>query len=218
MKKTKSKTKNYLIAITILCVALIVVNILNITLAFFTDRDSTDSKSSLLTFGTIKINAYFKEDSGNLSQDFTFSTSDVSTGSVIQRKIIVKNADNAESCSLRIYYKFEVDAGTGKGYQDVSSSNYLKLSVQNENNWTGYSKYLYYNLAIASGESIDETVKFEVQDNFGRYNLEKDLGISNLKNVNYRISLYFEAVQVVNDGYINAPFWEGQIPDNWKLA
>ena len=218
MKKTKSKTKNYLIAITILCVALIVVNILNITLAFFTDRDSTDSKSSLLTFGTIKIDAYFKEDSGNLSQDFTFATSDVSTGSVIQRKIVVKNADDAERCALRIYYKFEVDAGTGDGYKDVSSSNYLKLSVQNESKWTGYSKYLYYNSAIASGENIEETVKFEVQDNFGRYNLEQDLGVSNLKNVNYRISLYFEAVQVANDGYINAPFWEGQTPDNWTLA
>lgn len=220
----KVKNKKYIILISLLCVLLIAVNILNLTLAYFTDK-KTSSSSSFLTFGKIKINAYFAPNSNNLTEDFTFDSSDVTTGSTLQRNIIIQNADNAEKCAVRIYYKFEINAG--KGFQDVSNENFLKLSVVNANNWTSNSnsKYYYYNKALntktssssTDGSQIAETISFTITENFGRDNLETYFKVSDLKNVQYKISLCCEAVQVANDGHINAPDWSGQIPSNWPL-
>lgn len=220
----KIKNRKYIIFISILCILLIAVNVLNITLAYFTDKQ-TSSQSSILTFGKIRINAYFAPNSGNPTEDFTFISSDVSTGSTLQRNIIIQNADDAEKCAVRIYFKFEIDAGNG--FQDVTNQNYLRMGVVNSSNWTNESgsKYYYYNLALNTktdsptidGSQINETISFTILETFGRDNLQTYFGVSNLENVKYKISLCCEAVQVANNGHVNEPNWAGEIPDAWPL-
>lgn len=221
----KTKNRKYMIIISLLCVLLIAVNILNITLAYFTDKKSAEN-SSILTFGKINIDAYFAPNSGNLTEDFTFESKDVMTGSTLNRNIIIQNAEDAEKCAVRITYVFELDAGSG--YTDVTSENYLKMSVANKTNWTVSDDlmYYYYNSALntktnnptTDGSQIAETITFTITDNFSRDNLETAFNVSNLKDVKYRIQLKCEAVQVANDGHINADDWAGQTPAEWPLA
>lgn len=221
----KVKNKKYIILISLLCILLIAVNILNITLAYFTDKKSAEN-SSILTFGKINIDAYFAPNSGNLTENFTFESKDVMTGSTLDRNIIIQNAEDAEKCAVRITYVFELDAGSG--FKDVTDKHYLTMSVKNSSNWTisSDSMYYYYNSALntktstptTDGSQIAETITFTITEQFGKENLENEFNVSNLQSVQYRIKLKCEAVQVANNGHINAPDWAGQIPNGWPLA
>lgn len=205
--------KKYTIIISILCLLLIAVNAVNISFAYFTDKKSSSSES-FLKFGTIDINAYFIKDATNTTEDFTFSSSDVSTGSQIVRKIGIKNQNNAQKCAVRMYYEFKVSKDNGATYVDVSDKNYLQLAVANTSNWKTNQKWFYYNSSLDTGESLEETLTFTVKENFSKDNLKKDLNVSELSTLKYTLKLCCEAVQVVNGGVAE---WSGQTPAGWNV-
>ena len=206
--------RKYTIIISILCILLIAVNIVNISLAYFTDKATTNN-SSFATFGSINIDAYFIDSDSNVTDDFTFSSRNVQTGSQIVRKIGIKNMNNAEKCAVRMFYKFEISKD-GTNYTDVSSQNYLQLTTANTSNWKTKDKYFYYNSSLDKGESLEETITFTVTDKFGKDSVMQILGTSDLSTIKYQIKLCCDAVQVVNGGPANE--WSGKTPDGWVVS
>lgn len=204
------KNQKYAFYITILCILLIVVNVVSITLAFFTDKVS--SKSAILTLGKIDIDATFVSDDGQKYDDFTFESSNVITGETIERKINIKNVD-AESCAIRMQLIFEINQGSG--FVDKTANNYLTLSLSPEDmvNWTENetNHYWYYNKSLDKNKDIEVTTIMTLQDNLGRDAFE-----NYVQTIKYKITLKVEAMQVANDGYKTE--WEGQLPtQDWTI-
>lgn len=203
------KNQNYAFFITILCVLLIIVNVVSISLAFFTDKATT--KSAIITLGKIDIDAKFVSEEGQEFDDFTFESANVITGETIQRKINIKNVD-AESCAIRMKIEFSIDQGNG--FEDKTANNYLTLSVATENSqdWTEneQNQYWYYNNALEKNKDFNVITIMTLQDNLGRDSFD-----NYVQTIKYKITLKVEAVQVDNDGYKTE--WSGQMPANWSI-
>lgn len=205
--------KKYSIIITILCVLLVVVNIVSISFAFFTDKASSFSS---IQFGKIGVDAKFKPNSGNLTEDFTFESENVYTGDVIERNIVIQNIKDAEDCAIRLYIVFELKIDNG-AYQDVSNSNYITLQVEDaekSDGWTKFGKYEYYNYTLKKNTTKDLKIKMVVEESFTQ---ELQIIANAQSSAQYRLALYVDAVQKANNGYLDAEGWKGNLPTGWAL-
>ena len=206
------RSKRSIIIVTILCLFIVVVNIVNLTFAYLTDSEVGDD--TFVTFGTIDIDAKFK--SGSTTSDkFTFDSSSVMAGEQINRTVTIQNLDVSDKCVVRMYLKFYLTINGSM--QDVTDQEYLKLTIgtTGASNWTADNaqepKYYYYNSALATNASTDVDLVMTIQSNFG-----VDTLTGNLTTTKYKISLYVEALQFANSAYETV--WEGEMPAGWNPA
>lgn len=213
-------SKKYAKYITILCSLLILVNILNLTLAFFTDKEI--ATAPVLTFGNIDIDAKIVKQDSTTKDNFLFDSPNVMTGETIERIVSIENVDDAQSCVVRMRMCFELKYGNVK--KDVTGNNYIEFLIQDEyTNWSSAQvtqdekmiTYWYYNNVLQkNSQPVVVGIKFNVTDVFGRDAVEELFGVNDISSIQYNLTLYVEAIQYANGSY--KTLWKDQTPVGWN--
>lgn len=224
------KQYKYTKLISILCLAIVVINIISLTYAYFTDK--AVAEDIVFTTGTVDIEAKVLEN-GNPSDSFTFTSANVMTWETINRTIRLKTKSaDAEPCVVRMKVNFYLSWNGNATWNDVTSKNFLQLKVEDAN-WTAdtgvvdendpaitYHTYYYYNYAFSGTDAaFDTDISMYITPNFGTEGLNDYLAsqsVSNidtaLSNLKYKIILTVDALQFANNGY---QAWT-DAPQSWK--
>lgn len=205
----KRNHKDTVVKVTmlILLVLLFISNTIFMSLAFFTDSATSKPATSILTFGTVKVNAEcFK---GDVKQDPIVLDEQLAPGSEIVRKLTIENTGN-----VQIYVRIK---GVFNFVSDSLDDSFIEFNIASAqaNPVAGTSvvtynndDYFYYNMPLAAKQKIEIECQFEVDEGFGH---AMDGNV--YSNAAYNIQVLIEACQAANTGIGSGATFN---PQNWK--
>ncbi len=164
-KKTK------ILSLIVLCTLFVALISLNISLALFSDRYEN---SGIIQFKQHKLDISVKN-----NEEITLSKEELTINSTSTRTINITNPANSTSCVFRLWLEFYVD--------NSLDSNYLSLSLP-ENQFTKSedNKY-YYNRILASNSSVNDLVL--------TFSVNGELDAQDYQGKKYEMKIYIESIQ-----------------------
>lgn len=188
-KQTFSKNKVVIWSLSILIAVLLVVNGLLISLAYFTE---TRSGSSIITFGSVQVNAYALN--GTTKENtIKLDSNQLIAGAVTTKNLQIEVA-GLNDCYVRLTGEFQI-AVDNTNY--VAYNDFVSFSIDSSN-WKLCEGKYYYTSPLSGtssangGSTIYVPVKFTVSENFGNSSLANDIVY---KNKPYKIVITIESCQ-----------------------
>ena len=164
-KKTK------ILSLIVLCTLFVALISLNISLALFSDRYEN---SGIIQFKQHKLDISVKN-----NEEITLSKEELTINSTSTRTINITNPANSTSCVFRLWLEFYVD--------NSLDSNYLSLSLP-ENQFTkSEDNKFYYNRILASNSSVNDLVL--------TFSVNGELDAQDYQGKKYEMKIYIESIQ-----------------------
>ena len=164
-KKTK------ILSLIVLCTLFVALISLNISLALFSDRYEN---SGIIQFKQHKLDISVKN-----NEEITLSKEELTINSTSTRTIIITNPAISTSCVFRLWLEFYVD--------NSLDSNYLSLSLP-ENQFTkSEDNKFYYNRILASNSSVNDLVL--------TFSVNGELDAQDYQGKKYEMKIYIESIQ-----------------------
>ena len=212
MVKKSSKVNYENLAILISAILLALSMIINVSLAYFTDKVSSSSSSADIRFGIIAVDA--SGTGAKASTTFDLTASEVAMMDDVYKTIVLKNKTGQTSetfyLRMKIYYTNNGTVDNSKVKVNITSSsqatstNYSQsVLAYNLSNWTAKGDYFYFNnkIDITNSQYIPLVISFD--NTFGSEYLN-----------NGKICVDIEIVQSANNGYTA---WADR-PSSWPKA
>lgn len=164
-KKTK------ILSLIVLCTLFVALISLNISLALFSDRYEN---SGIIQFKQHKLDISVMN-----NEEITLSKEELTINSVSTRTINITNPANSTSCVFRLWLEFYVD--------NAPDSNYLSLSLP-ENQFTkSEDNKFYYNRILASNSAVNDLVL--------TFSVNGELDTQDYQGKEYEMKIYIESIQ-----------------------
>ena len=187
----KKANKKWYVTLAVAMAVLFIANIVLVTTAFFSD---TARGSSVVTFGTIKTDAYIMENSTK-STTINLSANNLIAGAVTEKELHI-DVIGTSDCYVRVTGEFQI-AIDGSNY--ISASDLVGFSIDTTaaTGWKLLDGKYYYTSVLSGTDSgsaskLTLPIKFTVSETFGNSNVS---GTSVYKNKPYKVMVTVESCQ-----------------------
>ena len=188
--KQKKSNNKLLIPLIITVALLLILNVVLISVAFFSDKATGES---VITFGSVETNAYILQ-GGNKLTNISLDTNDLIAGEVTQKDLHI-DVTGKNNCYVRITGVFKI-ATDDTNYVDASNLVGFSVDTTTATGWKLCADGKYYYTSVLNGtetgsaSTLSLPIKFTVSNEFG--NSSGDVIYNNKP---YRIIVLVESCQ-----------------------
>ena len=210
IKVQQRRNKKTIIAFSVVIAILLILNIILISVAFFSDRGSGES---IVTFGSISVDSYVME-SGQKKTSISLDSNELIAGATTTKDLHI-DVTGKNDCFVRLKGEFQISFDNGITYESASEFIGFSIDTEENTNWQLYNGKYYYNSLLQGTETsggaskINVDVTFTVDKNFGNSN---DDNTSIYKNKPYKIVITIETCQAEGSSLIVGNVFH---PENW---
>ena len=165
--KQKKSNNKLLIPLIITVAILLILNVVLISVAFFSDKATGES---FITFGSVETNAYILQ-GGNKLTNISLDTNNLIAGEVTQKDLHI-DVTGKNNCYVRITGTFKI-ATDGTNYVDASNLVSFSVDTTTAIGWKLCADGKYYYTSVLNGtqtgsaSTLSLPIKFTVSNEFG---------------------------------------------------
>ncbi|MGN1221603.1 MAG: hypothetical protein ACI4TT_00030 [Christensenellales bacterium] len=165
--KQKKSNNKLLIPLIVVISVLLILNVVLISMAFFSDKATGES---IITFGSVETNAYILQ-GGNKLTSISLDSNDLIAGAVTQKDLHI-DVTGKSNCYVRLTGEFKI-ATDGTNYVNASDLVSFSVDTTTATGWKLCEDGKYYYTSVLNGtetgsaSTLSLPIKFTVSNEFG---------------------------------------------------